>query len=234
MAVLGSCDHFGWSMLQFDNSDNELVWLCALNPTLAPTCSLELELKEDENVHLSVVGQSSIHLSGYYYNKMHQDISEKGKLKTPKIEDVLSGQSNDMDQVNEQKCSKFVESITIDDAKPTQGPQNSMEENVLDAVLENPIGSTIRCYDGVLPPLDASVKRKAAKIDGETVHMEKYVPLTSLLCRIEQDQTNLPEGGEWQGKTKPKNLLRNKGLPLSKKLTQPCYLDRVAPVSPLS
>ncbi|XP_015696262.2 uncharacterized protein LOC107304867 [Oryza brachyantha] len=119
-------------MLQFDNSDNELVWLCALNPTLAPTCSLELELKEDENVHLSVVGQSSIHLSGYYYNKMHQDISEKGKLKTPKIEDVLSGQSNDMDQVNEQKCSKFVESITIDDAKPTQGPQNSMEENVLD------------------------------------------------------------------------------------------------------
>uniref|UniRef100_A0A0E0EPB7 peptidylprolyl isomerase n=1 Tax=Oryza meridionalis TaxID=40149 RepID=A0A0E0EPB7_9ORYZ len=112
-AVLGSCDHFGWTTLQCDINDGETVRLCVLNPGLAVACHLELELHEDENVLLSVDGQNSIHLSGYYtrshsgnhgrnsqkptskavgstgFNKKHQDISDKA----PVIEEILDDQT---------------------------------------------------------------------------------------------------------------------------------------------
>lgn len=90
-------------MLEGNSGDRRPVRLCALNPTSAPMCHLELDLEEDENVVFSVLGQSSIHLSGYYIcshngdhgrnsetpngkaakstclKKKHQEISEKYK-----------------------------------------------------------------------------------------------------------------------------------------------------------
>nr|BAD34150.1 immunophilin/FKBP-type peptidyl-prolyl cis-trans isomerase-like [Oryza sativa Japonica Group]BAD36698.1 immunophilin/FKBP-type peptidyl-prolyl cis-trans isomerase-like [Oryza sativa Japonica Group] len=301
-AVLGSCDQ-GWTTLQCDTNDRETVRLCVLNPGLAVACHLELELQKDENVLLSVDGQNSIHLSGYYtcshsgnhgrnsqkptskavgstgFNKKHQDISdkapvieeilddqtvqqqqqqgvnisskdvepshknghgqnsewatcgngtdddndnngamfypssrnkmevdeptgskdndydywlpfldasvkrkasetdgenvytEKGELKTPKIENVLSDQSVDMDQVNEQ-----TEPNEIDDVKPTRGHKNTMEV--------------------VLPLLDSSVKRKAAEIDGEKVQIEKAKLKMPKTEDVPSDQNNANQVNE--------------------------------------
>lgn len=60
--------------------------LCALNPASAAMCQLELDL-EDENVVFSVLGPSSIHLSGYYicsHNGDHERNSEKPNGKAAK------------------------------------------------------------------------------------------------------------------------------------------------------
>ncbi|KAF0921291.1 hypothetical protein E2562_003095 [Oryza meyeriana var. granulata] len=281
-AALGSCDHFGWSMLECNATDTGPVRLCVLNPATTPACHLDLELEGDENVLLSVAGQGSIHLSGYYsyshngndgcntqkptskavgsscFHKKLQDISEK----TPVIEEMLNDQTvqhqgvhigtkdvehshnsghgrssewgthgkdtdggNDKNDAmlyyssgNKMEVDKpigskdkdydgelpllgaFVkskaaetdgeqvytkkESIAIDDVKPTQGHQNTME------VLDKPTGSKAECYNGELPHLDASVKRKAADTDGENVQTEKGKLKMPKIEHVLSDQNN--------------------------------------------
>ncbi|KAL6653242.1 hypothetical protein ACP70R_012167 [Stipagrostis hirtigluma subsp. patula] len=72
-ATLGNCDEVGWSLLECNVGDMEPVKLCALNPTNGCMCHLNLQYEEKENVVLSVSGNSSIHLSGYYISSHNGD-----------------------------------------------------------------------------------------------------------------------------------------------------------------
>ena len=53
-------------MLQCVVGNKAPVIICSLNPRLAEMCHLEIELEEDGEVLFSVLGPSSVHLSGYY------------------------------------------------------------------------------------------------------------------------------------------------------------------------
>jgi len=65
-ATLSNCDASGRTVLQCNVGNKIPIKLCSLNPKLAEMCHLEIELEEVDDVVFSVIGQSSIHLSGYY------------------------------------------------------------------------------------------------------------------------------------------------------------------------
>ncbi|RLN33613.1 peptidyl-prolyl cis-trans isomerase FKBP43-like [Panicum miliaceum] len=65
-ATLSNCDAAGRTVLQCNVGNKIPVKLCSLNPKLVEMCHLEIELEEVDDVVFSVIGQSSIHLSGYY------------------------------------------------------------------------------------------------------------------------------------------------------------------------
>ncbi|RCV11171.1 hypothetical protein SETIT_2G165700v2 [Setaria italica] len=65
-ATLSNCDAAGRTVLQCNVGNKIPIKLCSLNPKLAEMCRLEIELEEVDDVVFSVIGQSSIHLSGYY------------------------------------------------------------------------------------------------------------------------------------------------------------------------
>ncbi|CAN6181828.1 unnamed protein product [Urochloa humidicola] len=65
-ATLSNCDAAGRTVLQCNVGNKIPIILCSLNPKLSEMCHLEIELEEVDDVVFSVLGQSSIHLSGYY------------------------------------------------------------------------------------------------------------------------------------------------------------------------
>ncbi|KAL6653240.1 hypothetical protein ACP70R_012165 [Stipagrostis hirtigluma subsp. patula] len=66
-ATLDNYEDLGWSMLECNVGDMmRAVRICALNPMSTLMCHLDLEYEEKENFVLSVLGNSSIHLSGFY------------------------------------------------------------------------------------------------------------------------------------------------------------------------
>ncbi|CAN6204080.1 unnamed protein product [Urochloa humidicola] len=65
-AILSNCDAAGRTVLQCNVGNKIPIKLCSLNPKLSEMCHLEIELEEVDDVVFSVIGQSSIHLSGYY------------------------------------------------------------------------------------------------------------------------------------------------------------------------
>ncbi|KAJ1289118.1 hypothetical protein BS78_02G140600 [Paspalum vaginatum] len=65
-ATLGNCDAAARTVLRCNVGNKIPIKLCSLNPKLAEMCHLEIELEEVDDVVFSVIGQSSIHLSGYY------------------------------------------------------------------------------------------------------------------------------------------------------------------------
>ncbi|KAL6838976.1 hypothetical protein ACP4OV_031203 [Aristida adscensionis] len=65
-ATLGNCDAGARTVLQCNVGSKIPIKLCSLNPKLAEMCHLEIELEEVDDVVFSVIGPSSVHLSGYY------------------------------------------------------------------------------------------------------------------------------------------------------------------------
>nr|CAB3486344.1 unnamed protein product [Digitaria exilis] len=65
-ASLSNFDAGGRTVLQCNVGNKIPIRLCSLNPKLAEMCHLEIELEKVDNVIFSVIGPSSIHLSGYY------------------------------------------------------------------------------------------------------------------------------------------------------------------------
>ncbi|TVU06948.1 hypothetical protein EJB05_46985 [Eragrostis curvula] len=65
-ATLGNCDATARTVLQCNVGSKVPIKLCSLNPKLAEMCHLEVEFEEVDDVVFSVIGQSSIHLSGHY------------------------------------------------------------------------------------------------------------------------------------------------------------------------
>uniref|UniRef100_A0A0D3H3G2 peptidylprolyl isomerase n=1 Tax=Oryza barthii TaxID=65489 RepID=A0A0D3H3G2_9ORYZ len=81
-ATLGNFDHSGWVLVECKVGDQGLVKVAALNPETAPVAPLELEFEENKNVVLSVHGQNSVHLSGYYICSYNGDYGENSKQAT--------------------------------------------------------------------------------------------------------------------------------------------------------
>uniref|UniRef100_A0A0E0QMP5 peptidylprolyl isomerase n=1 Tax=Oryza rufipogon TaxID=4529 RepID=A0A0E0QMP5_ORYRU len=81
-ATLGNFDHSGWVLVECKVGDQGLVKVAALNPETAPVAPLELEFEENKNVVLSVRGQNSVHLSGYYICSYNGDYGENSKQAT--------------------------------------------------------------------------------------------------------------------------------------------------------
>ncbi|KAJ6825485.1 peptidyl-prolyl cis-trans isomerase FKBP43-like isoform X1 [Iris pallida] len=65
-ATLGTGTSSTKSVVQCNVGSKSPILLCSLVPDAAETCRLELEFEEDEEVVFSVLGQKSVHLSGYY------------------------------------------------------------------------------------------------------------------------------------------------------------------------
>ena len=63
---MGSCDAATRTVVQCIVGNKKPIILCSLNPKLTEMCHLEIELEEVDEVLFSVLGQSSVHLSGYY------------------------------------------------------------------------------------------------------------------------------------------------------------------------
>lgn len=64
-ATLGTGSATKKSILQVNVGDKSPVYLCTLLPDKTESCSLNLEFDEDDDVKFSVVGPTSIHLSGF-------------------------------------------------------------------------------------------------------------------------------------------------------------------------
>ena len=52
--------------MQCNVGNKSPILLCNLIPNGSETCHLELEFEEDDGVIFSVLGQRSVHLSGYF------------------------------------------------------------------------------------------------------------------------------------------------------------------------
>lgn len=64
-ATLGNCESDGWSAIECSVGGRKPVRLCALN-CASVMCKLDLEYDEGGNVVFSAIGNSSVHLAGYY------------------------------------------------------------------------------------------------------------------------------------------------------------------------
>ncbi|XP_066387197.1 peptidyl-prolyl cis-trans isomerase FKBP53-like isoform X2 [Miscanthus floridulus] len=64
-ATLGNLESVGWSTIECSVGSMMPVRLCALNST-SGMYRLDLEYDEEQNVVFSVIGDSSVHLAGYY------------------------------------------------------------------------------------------------------------------------------------------------------------------------
>ncbi|XP_020573668.1 peptidyl-prolyl cis-trans isomerase FKBP53-like [Phalaenopsis equestris] len=65
-ATLGDGKSTSKSTVQCNVGNKSPVLLCSLIPNVSETCHLELEFEDDEEVIFSVLGQRSVHLTGYY------------------------------------------------------------------------------------------------------------------------------------------------------------------------
>lgn len=65
-ATLGDGKGTAKSVLQCNVGDKSPILLCNLIPNVSESCHLELEFEEADDVVFSVLGQKSVHLSGFY------------------------------------------------------------------------------------------------------------------------------------------------------------------------
>nr|CAD1825085.1 unnamed protein product [Ananas comosus var. bracteatus] len=65
-ATLGNGKGTTRSVVQCNVGNNSPILICSLIPDSSETCHLELEFEEEDEVVFSVIGQRSVHLSGYY------------------------------------------------------------------------------------------------------------------------------------------------------------------------
>ncbi|KAK3132402.1 hypothetical protein QOZ80_6AG0520890 [Eleusine coracana subsp. coracana] len=124
-ATLGNCDAETRTVLQCNIGNKVPIKLCSLNPKLAEMCHLEVEFEEVEDVMFSVIGQSSIHLSGHY-------VGASGRRGTADDESESYGEDVGQSDTDEELASgeDSYESDFIDDREviPDDG-SDSMEED---------------------------------------------------------------------------------------------------------
>ncbi|KAL6653245.1 hypothetical protein ACP70R_012170 [Stipagrostis hirtigluma subsp. patula] len=157
-AMLGNYGDAGWNFLECNVGDKGPVKLCALNPSKDLMCHLYLEYEEKENVVLSVSGNSSIHLSGYYIaypNGDHGHCSDKlaaksaiqrenqgdevdGKTHAPPKEPI-TGEAGSKDDASS-KEPMVIKAAVKNNASP-KGPIVSEADGRNDASAKGPIVS---------------------------------------------------------------------------------------------
>ncbi|KAF0921324.1 hypothetical protein E2562_003124 [Oryza meyeriana var. granulata] len=197
-ATLGNCDQSGWSMVEYSASDKKKsVMLCALNPKITAMCRLELEFKEDENVVLSVHGQSSIHLSGYYMHphndgqRHHRDNptaqdAEFICLQNQKHHEILESRKCKPLQTEEALCGELIQK---------QDPDINGQDNVFKKLTGSE--DEDHEYDN-LPIMVAFENRRAAKNGGAKIHTEKNSHDKEV--DIGHEKNGLPHDTSWNTK----------------------------------
>ncbi|KAF2915075.1 hypothetical protein DAI22_09g003500 [Oryza sativa Japonica Group] len=156
-ATLGNFDHSGWVLVECKVGDQGLVKVAALNPETAPVAPLELEFEENKNVVLSVRGQNSVHLSGYYICSYNGDYGENSKQATKETVSKDDGavENNDEKQGDEAKQSKNVQAelqphirvLDSDHGENSKQATKEMESNAMDEDaslgLEHTLGGNV-------------------------------------------------------------------------------------------
>uniref|UniRef100_A0A0E0EPB9 peptidylprolyl isomerase n=1 Tax=Oryza meridionalis TaxID=40149 RepID=A0A0E0EPB9_9ORYZ len=156
-ATLGNFDHSGWVLVECKVGDQGLVKVAALNPETAPVAPLELEFEENKNVVLSVHGQNSVHLSGYYICSYNGDYGENSKQATKETvsKDDGAAENNDEKQGDEAKQSKNVQAelqphirvLDSDHGENSKQATKEMESNAMDEDaslgLEHTLGGNV-------------------------------------------------------------------------------------------
>ncbi|KAJ0981162.1 hypothetical protein J5N97_009417 [Dioscorea zingiberensis] len=111
-ASLGDGKGSNKSVLQCNVGDKSPILLCNLIPNVSESCHLELEFEENDDVIFSVLGQRSVHLSGYYLgsggNARGDDSDESYG------EDIAETESEDAENYYDSEDDEY-ESDFIDD-----------------------------------------------------------------------------------------------------------------------
>ncbi|KAL8160280.1 hypothetical protein V2J09_001817 [Rumex salicifolius] len=116
-ATLGAGSNAKKSILQCEVGDKMPVYLCTLLPDKMESCSMNLEFEEEEDVKFSVVGQTSIHLSGFI-----QSSPESGSEDEFYGEDIVetdSGESSDYSDDSESEDKNFINDGDVDMFPPS-------------------------------------------------------------------------------------------------------------------
>ncbi|KAK4431579.1 Peptidyl-prolyl cis-trans isomerase FKBP53 [Sesamum alatum] len=66
-ATLGTGTSTKKSIVQCKVGDKKPIYLCSLLPERLETCALNLEFEEDDEVTFEIIGQHSVHLTGFFY-----------------------------------------------------------------------------------------------------------------------------------------------------------------------
>ncbi|WOL20194.1 peptidyl-prolyl cis-trans isomerase FKBP53 [Canna indica] len=143
-ATLGNGKGTTKSVLQCNVGKKSPILLCSLFPDKTETCHLELEFEEDDEVVFSVLGQRSVHLSGYYLGSSRsgrgdgdetdsygEDIGEEdsegydsfGSDEDEYESDFIDDDVEMFPASPKRKSSVIIEEIVEDD-KPTNGNGN--------------------------------------------------------------------------------------------------------------
>lgn len=146
-ATLGTGSSSKKSTLQCIVGDSSPVFLCTLLPDKSECCSLNLEFEEECDVNFSVVGPTSIHLSGFVQAD-HQDIDREDCDSDSYGEDIAETETEDSDYDSEEEEEGDYDFIDDDD-DPTLYPNSRLpnrgvviEEIVDDDKAANENGGT--------------------------------------------------------------------------------------------
>uniref|UniRef100_A0A7C8ZPW4 peptidylprolyl isomerase n=1 Tax=Opuntia streptacantha TaxID=393608 RepID=A0A7C8ZPW4_OPUST len=145
-ATLGTGSSAKKSTLQCIVGVSSPVFLCTLLPDKSECCSLNLEFEEECDVNFSVVGPTSIHLSGFVQAD-HQDIDGEDCDSDSYGEDIAETETEDSDYDSEEEEGDY--DFIDDDDDPTLYPNSRLpnrgvviEEIVDDDKASNENGGT--------------------------------------------------------------------------------------------
>lgn len=194
------------------------VKLCSLNPRLAEMCHLEIELEEDEDVLFSVLGQSSVHLSGYYLHPSTR-CNAGGEESESYGEDVGESDTAEEDIVSDDSY----ESDFIDDGDVCSSPDRHKKEAVEKQAgkgerrkhlkKKNQVDSTDDNNDD--SPYKPAVRRKASLIFDSGSEDEDYMLGSYSLGKKDNGKVSVeikPENVQPNGETvrKSKEAMKRK------------------------
>ncbi|XP_008786602.2 peptidyl-prolyl cis-trans isomerase FKBP53 isoform X1 [Phoenix dactylifera] len=147
-ATLGNGKGEKKSVLQCNVGNKSPILLCNLIPNASETCHLELEFEEDEEVVFSVLGQRSVHLSGYY---LGSNTCAGGDETDSYGEDIGEEDSDNYDSYDSQEDeyeSDFIDDGDFEMFSPSSSPRRKssvvIEEIEEDDKLNNENGNRRR------------------------------------------------------------------------------------------
>lgn len=109
-ATLGDGSSTKKSILQCNVGDKSPIFLCSLLPNKIETSPLNVEFEEDDEVTFSVIGPSSIHLSGFFYGESENTCGHEDEFGSAG-EDIADSdcESDDFDSDSEDEDFEFID-----------------------------------------------------------------------------------------------------------------------------
>lgn len=116
-------------------SVTKAILLCNLIPNVFETCHLELEFKELQEVVFSVLGQRSIHLSGYYVGGSGRDLD--GNDTDSYGEEIADTDASDGCNNSDDEDEYGSNCIDDDDYEIFSGPPTCKSGVVIEEIIED-------------------------------------------------------------------------------------------------